>query len=753
MKRSIVLFLIAVFLVACSRDPNVRKQKYMASGRSYYEAGKYKEAAVQFSNALLIDGRNAEGHHELAKTFLKLQSWNNAYRELMRTVDLRPDNLTAQLELGNLFLGGREFSRAQERAELVLHKEPNNPHAHALLANAFAAQNEKAKAVAEIQKAIEISPGEATLWVNLGLFQTAMNRPEEAEKSLRKALELDPSSLTPVQALAKFYELQQNWTEAEKMLRRASAVAPKEVGPRLELARVYLVQNRPDQAEQVVREAKAALADSPEGYRLLADFYLGRGELDKALDEVRRLHDEHPKDANVTKTYVRLLIVRGQLGEAAKLNDELLKSNPKDRDGKVLRAEILTRSGNPAQAVDLLQEAVKADAANADFHYFLGNALSASGKLEQARAEWQATVRLRPDYVLAHQRLASTAEATGNLEQLSVSANQLIAAAPTLPDGYLFRAVAELARKQYPQGEADLKKAATLAPRDPVPLARLGQLRLLQNKDAEGEKLLRQSLEMAPAMDAVQPLLGLYQKQKDPAKALALLDAQLARAPNNSNFHYFKGLVLADTKRVEEAAQEIQRAVDLDSSNIAALHSLASLQVQEGHAEKAVATYEEGLKRNPGDMRVTMLLATMYDQTGNWQKAEEGYKKVLVAQPDNPLAANNLAYAMLERGENADVALTLAQKARQGLPEAPTTADTLAWAYYRKGAYRSAVDLLEEAVRKAPDNANFQYHLGMTYKELNDRTNAKAHLERSLQLNPKSAHAEDIRKTLAQLHG
>ena len=169
------------------------------------------------------------------------------------------------------------------------------------------------------------------------------------------------------------------------------------------------------------------------------------------------------------------------------------------------------------------------------------------------------------------------------------------------------------------------------------------------------------------------------------------LDAQLARVPNSSIFHLFKAGLLADQKKLPEAEQEAQRAADLDSNNLTAVMLLAQLQIQQGQAEKALATYEQNAKAHPGDMRVATLLAAMYDTMGNIPKAMELYRKVLAAQPDNPLAANNLAYAMLEAGENPDVALSLAQKARQALPEAPTTADTLAWAYYAKGAYRSEI--------------------------------------------------------------
>ena len=58
------------------------------------------------------------------------------------------------------------------------------------------------------------------------------------------------------------------------------------------------------------------------------------------------------------------------------------------------------------------------------------------------------------------------------------------------------------------------------------------------------------------------------------------------------------------------------------------------------------------------------------------------------------------------------------------MPNSPNTADTLAWAYYQKGTYGFARDLLEDAVKSQPGDATMQYHLGMVYSKLKDKANA-----------------------------
>src|SRR5450755_2659293 len=85
----LTLTIVAALLTGCSRDPTVRKQKYFESGQRYYEKGQYREAAIQFSNAIQQDPRYADAHFQLGRTYLKLQDWMHGYQELGRTVELQ----------------------------------------------------------------------------------------------------------------------------------------------------------------------------------------------------------------------------------------------------------------------------------------------------------------------------------------------------------------------------------------------------------------------------------------------------------------------------------------------------------------------------------------------------------------------------------------------------------------------------------------------------------------------------------------
>ena len=754
LRQLVAAVLTAIVLAGCSRDPNVMKQKYFQSGTQYFEKGKYREAAIQYQNAIKLDPRYAEAHYQLAQCFLKMELRNGAFTELSRTVDLNPQNSKAHIDLGNLLIAARQFEKAEEQARLVLLREPDNVDAHTLLARVYAVQNNMQASINEMKTALQLAPGWSGTYLTLAAIEVNAKQIAEAEENFKKAVQLDPKSVPALLALGDFYLQQRRWSDAEQQYRRAIELEPKNRPPRTALARLYLAQGQKAQAEQVVVEAKKALPIDSENYRMLGDFYFNTGQFDKALSEYASLYQEHPKDLRVKKNYVQLLILGDRLDEAARLNDEILKANAKDVDALIYEGQILNRQQRANDAIPILQAALKTEPDNEVGHYNLGIAFIQVGNMAQAESEWREAVRIRPTMIAAQQALAELALRKGDSELLDKSAEQLIAAEPDSPNGYIFRATARVARKDLVGTEADLKKATEVAPQSPKGYAALGRLRASQNRFSEAERLYEQALERDPNyFDAMQGLVSIYMQQKQPVKALARLNAQIAKTPSNSAYYLLQGMVLIGTKDLEKAEAALQKATELNKNNFDALLLLAQVQNLRGSVDQAVAGYERSIQINPRDVRSYVLLGTLEESRGNWQKAQALYQRALQAEPDYPVAANNLAYLLLEHGGNPDVALSYAQVARRGMPDTPNSADTLAWAYYQKGAYELAIDLLEEAVKKVPQNPTYHYHLGLAYLKTNKRAQAKEHLERALQINPKYPHADEIRKAVSELAG
>jgi tetratricopeptide (TPR) repeat protein len=748
-----MLFVAVALLAGCHGDPNVRKQKYLESGKRYSAESKYKEAAIQFQNALKIDKNYPDAHYELAQAYVHLGQFSAAYGELARTVALQPTNYKARIDLGNLLLAGGKIDDAQAQANAVMAAQPNNPDVHAMLGAIAAKRGQKDQALNELHRALELDPNRAAFHEDLALLQAGdPTKTSSVEDELKKAVALDPKSVNAKLLLAAFYAKSSRWQEAEKTSWDAVATDPKSLSARESLTRIILKQGDQPRAEQVLRQASKDLADDPQGVRILADYYAGSGQMDKAKAEFASLSAKYPKNISVQKGYIRVLLEVKDYATAQKVVTELMKKNAKDPEVAGLNGIVLLNNGKASDAVNALMDATKNFPKDAFLQYWLGKAALSKGDSDLAEKSLRQAADLNPSRLDAEEELARIAAQRGDMNLLSDVADKTIAAAPRFPGGYVWRSLVEVSRNSPDKAEADLKTAMSVAPQSPQAYLELGKIRFTQKRFPEGVALLEQALQYDPnSVVAVRLLVSYDLYQKQPDKALARLNAQIDKSPKNSGLYDLLAQLQIQNKNLDQAAATAQKAIQLNPNDGEAVVLFAQIQVQRGQVANAIGAWEQWSKAHPNDAGSYAILGTLEEARGDIGKAETYYKKSLQIQPEQALAANNLAYRMLENGENADVALTLAQTARRAMPNSPKTADTLAWAYYHKGTYAFARDLLEDAVKADPDSAAMQYHLGMVYSKLSDKSNAVVHLKKAVSLAPDSPTAKDAKAALQGL--
>jgi Flp pilus assembly protein TadD len=286
----------------------------------------------------------------------------------------------------------------------------------------------------------------------------------------------------------------------------------------------------------------------------------------------------------------------------------------------------------------------------------------------------------------------------------------------------------------------------------------MGNLKFAETKFEEAGRAYQAALDRNPnSKDALRGLIGTYVARKRIDQAIATANVQITKQPNNSGFYELLGTTLFINKKdLNGAEAAFEKSAELDKRNSSAQLKLAQVQATKGATDQAIATCGRALVNSPNEPSFYILLGDLYQSRRDWNHAAEAYQKALAIKPQNPLASNDLASVMLQSGANLDVALSLAQTARRGLPESPGVADTLGWIYFQKGAYHSAVDSLREALRLArdsrfPDNSHLHYHLGMAYAKSGETSLARQQLEAALKINPNSPDAADARKQLAQL--
>ena len=72
---------VSVLLAACSRDPATASRRYIESGDRYANAGQFKEAAIEYRNAIKRTPQSVDAHAKLAEVAGRANDPDTAIRQ------------------------------------------------------------------------------------------------------------------------------------------------------------------------------------------------------------------------------------------------------------------------------------------------------------------------------------------------------------------------------------------------------------------------------------------------------------------------------------------------------------------------------------------------------------------------------------------------------------------------------------------------------------------------------------------------
>jgi len=177
---------------------------------------------------------------------------------------------------------------------------------------------------------------------------------------------------------------------------------------------------------------------------------------------------------------------------------------------------------------------------------------------------------------------------------------------------------------------------------------------------------------------------------------------------------------------------------------------LGQIYISERRLDAALAEYEKAAANDPTSVAAHTIVAMILEAQNKIAEARKRYQKVLDINPNAVVAANNLAWSLAQQDQNLDVALQLAQRAKQQLASEARIDDTLGWIYYKKKLLPQAIASLEDSVARDPKNPLHHYHLGMAYLQAGDWPRARQALERALK-QPGFSGEADARKALTTI--
>jgi tetratricopeptide (TPR) repeat protein len=357
--------------------------------------------------------------------------------------------------------------------------------------------------------------------------------------------------------------------------------APTSPAPRIEealsRAHAHWIAGQAEQAELLCQRVLVARPGQAGALHLLGLMAHAHGNLDLAIAHLRQACLAPRALAMYSSHLAEMCRQKGLLAEGEEAARRAVAMDPALLSGWNILGTVLQEAGKLEQSLVCLERVVALQPDWAGAHNNLANTFTRLGRLDRAEAHYNQALSLNPGYAEAHSNLAFLLNALGHPERAVAEARRAIELNPRLADAYLNLANAEASRYRHDAALQALDDLQSFAPQHPGGLS-------------------------ARAL-ALEPLGRLDEALDCARQAVAL-------APRSAQAHLTLGQVLQTLSRSDDALAHFDQAAALPGAVAEdALIGRATLLLEAGCKEEALATFDRVLETYPGSARALVARA------------------------------------------------------------------------------------------------------------------------------------------------
>lgn len=661
---------------------------------------------------------------QLAYARFKVQTGDtdSAQRALLEITGKTPDFLPPWILLAEIYATKKNFPESDAALAKVLARDPSHPEAMLLSSRLKLAQGETAQAVAGLEKMLKVYPKAPQAYFQLALAQAAAGDLPKAIASLNQTLVLAPGF---AEATALLGELSLRKGDASGAI---ALLKP-------------LVQQRPD-----IIQARF----------LLADAYRRQGDLPAAIAVYQKIEEQFPRNPQATYWRGIALLQEKKLPAARTAFAHALELAPDFLLALDQLINLDLQEKNFAAAEQRVQAQITRDPKQSGPYILQAKIRLAQNNLTQAESSLHHAIELQPDSPFAYLLLARVYTSSNQLEKALANYRAVIAKNPKDTEALMMTGTLSEKKQDFTAARDAYEKVLALNPRFSPALNNLAYLYSEHfNQLDKAQELAQKARELLPHEPHTGDTLGwiLYKRQQYPW-ALTLLLESAAKLPDSGEVQYHLGMTHYMMGEENDARIALQHALQLEKDfpgHEEASRALSVLDLDSKSADPAtVGRLEKMTAERPDDPVALTRLAAAYRATGSADKAMATYQKVLEKNPGNLTATLALIQAYISNQETAK-AFDLAKTARKLAPENPAVTQLLGRLAYQSGDYPWAASLLQEAARKTPDDAETLFALGEASYAIGQVDDAIAAMKSVVESNPESTRRKDAQRFLSMV--
>jgi tetratricopeptide (TPR) repeat protein len=219
------------------------------------------------------------------------------------------------------------------------------------------------------------------------------------------------------------------------------------------------------------------------------------------------------------------------------------------------------------------------------------------------------------------------------------------------------------------------------------------------------------------------------------AEACETVSILLARDASNGAAWHLQGLLLRDEGHLDQAAEALQRSVDLPSPDALFFKDLADTLRAMGRVDEARNAYLGALGKRQDFFQAHANLGNLLFDQERFAEALEHYRAAVALRPDIAELHDNLGGALRASGDLAG-ACDCHEKALELKPGLLSAQLNLGIALTELEKSGRALALLEDVVGQAPELAEAHLALAGVFRQVNRLDDARRHFQQAKQLKP-----------------
>lgn len=685
---------LATFSRLAAADPTHRNARARIVNLNL-EAGNVEAAQKTLDELRKLTGNVPQVQYMQAQIDVRQRNFEKARDGLLAVLKAGPDFLPAVALASNVFLSLNNLELAEKYARQLVEKAPKSTQGYNLLGAVLMRQNQPDKVLQALRPALDAKPNDAQLYAIAGEAALKSGDIARATQYFGEASRLDPKDAAKKTGLGLAKIAGGDTSGGYQELQSASALDPKSVQADMTLALSHLRAKQYDKAMAAVDQMERKQPDNALAANLRGTIHLSKGDTANARKSFETAVKRDPKLFAAASNLAALELQANKPEDAKRHLQALIERDPRNIEGMLALARIMQRTGSDGtQVLDVLKKARDTDRSSIPAILALNGQYSAMDKVGDAIPMLQEARTANP----------------GSLELLDALGT------------------AYLRTDQKAQAMETFEKLLALKPDSAQLQFRMGELKLAQ-KDVSGAILhFRKAAELSP--QASEPRIALataLMRDGKTADARAIA-AQLQKdLPKSTAGLVLEGDVLASENKLPEALASYRKAFAMEPSPFAGAKVHQAL-LRTGKESDASAFVNEWLKSAPKDVGVRTYLGDLALSQRNWKEAGTHFEAILATQQSNPVALNNLAWALHQQKEAR--ALQIAERAYAVAPQQPAILDTYGVILTDQGQAARGIPILKQAVAMAPRNPELRLHLGAALAKSGDKAAAKLELER-----------------------